>query len=416
MDFDKLAERICRTNAFLRQNAVKAVNIHLTLRNWLIGFYIVEFEQSGSDRAQYGDRLIAEIARNVQIKGLSETNLKLCRRFYDAYPQILGSLPQEFRNLLPEYFIEDFARHPILGTLSQEFGDDKSVPVIRQTLFDELVEGRSEVAIGQSVTDELQVVENQSNTIGRSVTDEFPNHHLYQLFSFVSFTHLVELIKIDDVDKRRFYELLILKTQPSVRELKRQIETLTYERIGLSEDHKNSFDKVMKKITPQQTADLVKSHYFFEFLNIGQPHLIEENELEQALISHLQQFISELGNGFCFEARQKRMLIGDEYYFIDLVFYHRILKCHVLIDLKTEAAKHGHIGQLKTYLNYYKKNVQESNDGPPVGILLVTHQNKALVEYAVADSDLDIFVSKYQLQLPDKAKLEAFVNNELKNL
>ena len=209
--------------------------------------------------------------------------------------------------------------------------------------------------------------------------------------------------------------MLILKTQPSVKELKRQIETLTFERVGLSENHKNSFDEVANKIQPQQATDLVKSHYFFEFLNVGQPHLIEETELEQALVSHLQQFITELGNGFCFEARQKRILIGDEYYFIDLVFYHRILKCHVLVELKTEIAKHEHIGQLKSYLQHYKKNVQEENDNPPVGILLVTNQNKTLVEYAIADSDLDIFVSKYQLQLPDKAKLEAFINNELKN-
>jgi len=106
-------------------------------------------------------------------------------------------------------------------------------------------------------------------------------------------------------------------------------------------------------------------------------------------------------------------LIGDEYYFIDLVFYHRILKCHVLIELKTKAAKHENIGQLKAYLQHFKRNIQEENDNPPVGILLVTHQNKTLVEYAIADSDLDIFVSKYQLQLPDKSSLEAFINNEL---
>lgn len=221
---------------------------------------------------------------------------------------------------------------------------------------------------------------------------------------------------IDDSTKRSFYELLILKTQPSVRELKRQIDTLTLERVGLSENHKGSFDEVGKKIQPQQATDLVKAHYFFAFLNVGQPHLIEETELEQALVSHLQQFITELGNGFCFEARQKRILIGDEYYFIGLVFYHRILKCHVLVELKTENATHEHIGQLKSYLQHYKKNMQEENNSPPVGILLVINQNKTLVEYAIADSDLHIFVSKYQLQLPDKAKLEAFINNELKNL
>lgn len=283
-------------------------------------------------------------------------------------------ITQKFKNLLPAGFFEDFAlenmQFPILGSATQEF---------------------------------------QSGYKNENL------EHVSNIFQSVSYTHLTELIKIDDPTKRHFYELLILKTQPTVKELKRQIDTLTYERVGLSENHKGSFDEVMRKIKPQQTIDLVKSHYFFEFLNIGQPHLIEESELEQALIEHLQQFIIELGNGFCFEARQKRILVGDEYYFIDLVFYHRILKCHVLVELKTETAKHEHIGQLKSYLNYYKKNIQEGNDNPPVGILLVTSQNKTLVEYAIADSDLDIFVSKYQLQLPDKAKLEAFINNELRN-
>lgn len=319
--------------------------------------------------------MIAELSKAIKIKGLSETNLKLCRQFYNTYPQILGVSSQKFNK-----------RNAVL-------------------------------TIGQSATDQLQIIENLLNEISQSATDQSPDkdNYLYTFVFSTSFTHLVELIKIEDPTKRRFYELLILQTQPSVKELKRQINTLTYERIGLSGDYKGSFDEVMQKIKPQQTTDLVKSHYFFEFLNIRQPHLIEESELEQALIEHLQQFIIELGNGFCFEARQKRLLMGEEYYFIDLVFYHRILKCHVLVELKTEIAKHEHIGQLKSYLNYYKKNIQEKNDNPPVGILLVTNQNKALVEYAIADSDLDIFVSKYQLQLPDKAKLEAFINNELNN-
>lgn len=363
MNFEKLVLRIQQTNDFLQQSAVKAVNTHLTFRNWLTGFYIVEFEQNGSDRAKYGTKLLENIARNISIKGLTAPELSRCRQFYNTYPQIIGLITQDFKNVLPADFLPEKA---ILGLPTQELQNE-----------------------------DLK--------------------HVSTIFQNVSYTHFTELIKINDNIKRRFYELLILKTQPSVKELKRQIETLTFERVGLSENHKNSFDEVAKKIQPQQATDLVKSHYFFEFLNVGQPPLIEETELEQALVSHLQQFITELGNGFCFEARQKRILIGDEYYFIDLVFYHRILKCHVLVELKTENAKHEHIGQLKSYLQHYKINVQEENDNPPVGILLVTNQNKTLVEYAIADSDLDIFVSKYQLQLPDKAKLEAFINNELKN-
>ena len=160
--------------------------------------------------------------------------------------------------------------------------------------------------------------------------------------------------------------------------------------------------QIHQKIIPQTSADLVKTHYFFDFLNINQSQFIEEKELEQALITHLQEFILELGNGFCFEARQKRILIDDEYYFIDLVFYHRILKCHILIELKTEQAKHEHIGQLKVYLQHYKHQVKTTNDNPPVGILLVTDKKKTLVEYAIADSDKELFVSKYQLQLPSK--------------
>ncbi|MCC7443197.1 MAG: DUF1016 family protein [Saprospiraceae bacterium] len=370
MDFSKLVNSIKQSNDFLQQRVVKAINTHLILRNWLIGFYIVAFEQDGNDRAQYGKKLISELSKAIQIKGLSETNLKLCRQFYNAYPQLFHTI---------------------------------------------ITDEKSPMAIGQLLTDQLQVIDNRVFGISQSTTDEsiIDENHLQKFIFSTSFTHLVELIKIEDETKRHFYELLILKTQPSVKELKRQIEALTYERVGLSENKTKSFQEVAKKIQPQESIDLVKSHYFFEFLNLSQSHLVEETELEQALIAHLQQFLTELGNGFCFEARQKRILIGDEYYFIDLVFYHRILKCHVLIELKTKAAKHENIGQLKAYLQHFKRNIQEENDNPPVGILLVTHQNKTLVEYAIADSDLDIFVSKYQLQLPDKSSLEAFINNEL---
>lgn len=338
------------------------------MRNWLIGFYIVEFEQNGDDRAKYGVKLLNELSAKIEIKGLGETNLKLCRQFYVMYPEIQHYVRKEMRQFLPE-------------------------------------------RIRQSATDEF----GNHDLIDKKITAE-ELEFLYKLFVSTSFTHFVELIKIDDSTKRKFYELLIIKTTPSVAELKRQIDSLTFERFGLSADYETEFHKIQQKIEPLNQGDIVKSHYFFEFLNLNHPQLIEENDFEMALINHLQQFILELGNGFCFEARQKRLLIGSEYYFIDLLFYHRILKCHVLVELKTENVKHEHIGQLKTYLNFFKKNIMLETDNPPVGILLVTNQNKTLVEYAVADSDSDIFVSQYLLQLPEKNKIASFIDKELKSM
>jgi predicted nuclease of restriction endonuclease-like (RecB) superfamily len=377
MNFEKLVSTIQTASNHLQQNAVKAVNIHLTLRNWLVGFYIVEYEQNGDDRAKYGQQLLNSLANEISIKGLGETNLKLCRQFYNVYPEIVGILTSECDNLIPVS--------------------------IRQTLSGELKSSNiEEDRIRQTLSDELEA---NGNT-----------KYLLQLLLSCSFSHIAELIKLEETTKRKFYELLILKTTPSVRELQRQIYTLTYERVGFSQNKEIALKQIRNKITPELNTDLVKTHYFFEFLNLKHPELVEESDLENALINQLQEFIMELGNGFCFESRQKRILIGDEYFFIDLVFYHRILKCHVLIELKTEKVNHEHIGQLKTYINYYKKNYTLPNDNPPVGILLVTTQNKTLVEYAIADSDKDIFVSQYLLQLPDKEQLVTFINEELKKL
>ena len=140
---------------------------------------------------------------------------------------------------------------------------------------------------------------------------------------------------------------------------------------------------------------------------------VEESDLETALLNHLQEFMLEMGHGFCLEARQKKILIGDEYFFIDLVFYHRILKCHVLVDLKVEDFNHHNIGQLNAYVNYYKTKVMLPDDNPTVGILLVTNKNSALVEFATASIDNQLFVSKYLLELPKKEQLQNFIQNEL---
>ena len=198
--------------------------------------------------------------------------------------------------------------------------------------------------------------------------------------------------------------------------MKKQINNLSYERTGLSKQKEISLQKISAAVQPQMAHEAVKDIYVFDFLNFSNYSNIEESDLETALLNHLQEFILELGHGFCFEARQQKILIGDEYFFIDLVFYHRILKCHVLIDLKVEEFTHNNAGQINAYLNYYKKEVLQDSDNPPVGILMVTNKNKALVEYATAGMDNKLFVSKYLMHLPDKEELQQFVQNELKHL
>lgn len=375
MNFKVLLKQITFTYQSLEQSAVTAINKHITLRNWLIGYYIVEFEQKGKDRAQYGKNLLQKIELNLtkqNLKGVAITELSRYRQFYLAYPSILGTVSQE---------LETTTHLPILGTVSQEFN-------------------YSEMPINKEIS---------------GVTTKQFQKHFTTLFNHASFSHMVELIKIDDVLKRTFYELLIIKTTPSVRELRRAINTLSYERTGLSKNKKLSFQLIEQKIKPTKAHDAIKDFYFFDFLKLPQA-TINEQQLETALLNHLQTFILELGNGFCFEALQKRILIGGEYYFIDMVFYHRILKCHVLIELKVDEFSSSHTSQLHAYLNFYNKNIRAKGDNPPIGILLVTNKNNALVEYASAGITEKMFVSKYAVALPSKKQLQQFIKNELKKI
>lgn len=170
---------------------------------------------------------------------------------------------------------------------------------------------------------------------------------------------------------------------------------------------------VSKKSEQLKAKDIIKKIYTFEFLEIPTQSILEESEFETSILNHLQQFILELGNGFCFEARQKRILIGEAFYFIDLLFYHRILKCHVLVELKIGEFKPGDIGQLNTYLSYFKKNIVEETDNPPVGMLLVAEKDQALVEYATAGMDQNLFVQQYMLELPETEKIRKYLEKEL---
>ncbi len=388
MKFNELRLNIRQISDSLRQSAVSAINSHLTVRNWLVGFYIVEFEQNGEDRARYGAKLLQNLAENLNEDGLSYRNLCLYRQFYLVYPEISVYIPQ---------FIK---KH--IGKIWQS-------PIAKL----QLTNNKEDIAI-RTASAQLQSLKNDAAEVGQTVIAKLGK--VEKIVHGLSFTHLSLLLPIDDPQKRHFYETECIKGTWSVRELKRQIDTLYYERSAMSRKPEKLKAIVQEKASVSNMSDIIKSPFTFEFLGMKAKDVVYESDLEKALVEHLEEFLMELGHGFCFEARQKRIIIGDEYFFCDLVFYHRILKCHVLVELKVDEFSHEHFGQLKTYVNYYRKEMMRADDNPPVGILLVTNKNNALVEYATADSDREIFVSKYLLQLPSKEKLADFINVEYSKL
>lgn len=240
--------------------------------------------------------------------------------------------------------------------------------------------------------------------------------HGEKLISRLSYSHFELLLNIDNRLKKVFYGLECMKGIWSVRELKRQINSMFFERTGLSADPQKMSEWVQQKIAPQAPTDIVRNLYAFEFLGFPKVSILQEEDLETALLDQLQQFLMELGNGFCFEGRQKRILIGEDYYFVDLVFYHRILKCHVLIELKLGEFDYSAVGQLNTYLNYYKFEMMAEGDNPPVGILLVAKKDQALVQYATAGMDQHLFVQEYMVQLPSKEELQQYLLKEMQRL
>lgn len=219
---------------------------------------------------------------------------------------------------------------------------------------------------------------------------------------------------LGDAFERFFYETECIRCNWSVRELRRQIKTNLYVRAGISQNPellitKSGGDPVQNRLT-------IKDPFTFEFLGLEAKDAVTESDLEQALMDHLQEFMLELGQGFCFEARQKRITIDDKYYFIDLVFYNRLLHCNVIIELKNNEFKHEDLGQLNAYVGYYKKNEMMQGDNPPVGILLCTDKGSQMVEYVLSGMDNQLFVSTYMLHLPDKKKLEEFMLKEMKEM
>jgi len=232
----------------------------------------------------------------------------------------------------------------------------------------------------------------------------------------LSYTHLELLAALADPLKRAFYEVECIRGNWSVRALKRQIATLYFERSGLSRNKEKLAALAHAAAEQAEPRLAIRDPYVFEFLGLRPQEAVSESDLEDALLDKLQDFLLELGHGFCFEARQKSIVIGRTRGFVDLVFYHRILKCHVLIELKVDEFRHEHLGQLNTYVTWYRKHMLAEGDNPPIGLLLCTQKDHALVEYALAAIDSRLFVSKYQLKLPSKEDLQRFLEEKRREI
>ena len=232
-------------------------------------------------------------------------------------------------------------------------------------------------------------------------------------FNRLSSTHLNAISAIDNPIKRAFYEMETIRGCWTAKELERQIDSLYYERSGLSKNKEALSALVQQQAVQLQPANVINTPLTLEFLGLNERALVTENDLEQAILDNLQKFLLEMGHGFCFEARQKRILIDEDYFFADLVFYHRILKCHVIVDLKIDKFHHEYASQLNMYLNYFKAEVMQPDDNPPIGILLCTEKGDTLVRYATAGLDPNIFVQKYKIQLPSEEEFKRFLSKEI---
>ena len=336
-----------------RHNVIRNINTELLLTYWNVGRLIVEYEQAGNIRAEYGKELLIDLSKSLTRelgKGFSRSQLQMMRLFYTLFK------------------------------LDNE--------QIRLT-----VSGKSAIRKSLTASGKLKT--------GLTVSNQ------------LSWSHYYELLKCTDEMEIGFYQQTAINESWSVRELRRQMDTALFERIALSKNAKGVMKLAAKGQIIESETDIAKDPYVLEFLNIPEHYGYTEKHLEQKIIDNLQKFILELGKGFAFIARQFRITLNNKHYRVDLVFYHRILKCFVLIDLKIKAVEHNDIGQMNLYLNYFETEQNVEGDNQPIGIILSKHKDDVTVEYAIRGITNKIFVSKYQLYLPDKKLLKKKVKELL---
>ncbi|RBN51713.1 PDDEXK nuclease domain-containing protein [Flavobacterium psychrolimnae] len=347
-----------------RQQVLRTVNSTMVYTYFEIGRMIVEEEQSGKERAEYGKQLLKGLSEQLTIefgKGFSVANLENIRKFYLTYS--------------------------ISETVSRILQIQKS----------------------QSLNGELNI------KIPQPLTGFSENQKMQSLISFFKLTwsHYSFLMRIDDDKERRFYEIESEKYYWSVRELKRQYDSALYTRLALSRDAAGVLKLSEQGQIIEKPKDLIKDPYILEFLGLPELHQYSESELEEEIINKLEHFLLELGHGFTFVARQNRITFDDKHFRIDLVFYNRILRCFVLIDLKIGELKHQDLGQMQMYVNYYDREMRLEDENKTIGIVLCQNKSDLVVEYTLPENNEQIFASKYKTILPSREDLIQLISESI---
>jgi len=361
-NYQRLIERCETTHKRLQLKAARSINMSLVSRNWLFGYYIVEFEQGGAERSElYGRKLFNSLAVSLAelgLKGTSATNLRKFRAFYVAYPSIQQTLSVES------------AATQVSPAKIQQTASVESLPV---------------PADGPRT---IEVLAGQLASVFK-----------------LGWSHYVALLSVTNPEKRRFYEIEASANSWSVRELERQINSALYERLILSRDKEEVCKLARRGLIIERASDIIKNPVILEFLNLREDSSYSETELETAIIDKLEHFLLELGKGFLFAARQKRFSFENDHFYVDLVFYNRLLRSHVLIDLKVDTLRHQDLGQMQMYVNYFDRFVRIEGESPTIGIVLCHSKNDAVVELTLPEDSSNIYASEYQLYLPTKEEL-----------
>lgn len=388
--FDSLVDGLERLHARARDAAARSVDEILTLRNWLVGAWIVAYEQEGADRARYGEGLIDALATAFKaraVPGLSGRNLRNYRQIALAWPRLAAG-----QRLLGETGTPG----SIWQTLSAE-----SLPV--PAAVDPPPSDIQRALTGEYLPD--------SATAGGLLPWQ-DDAWMLRLRRELSFSHLLELSRVSEPLARAFYEVQALAHRWSVRELKRQRDSRLFERVGLSRDRRAVLALADEGRLLDTMPANVRDPYVLEFLGLPERQVYSESDLESALVDHLQEFLLELGGDFAFLGRQYRVTVAGRHHFIDLLFFHRRLRCLVAIDLKIGTFGHEDAGQMNFYLNYLRENISLADESPPVGLVLCADKDAEEVHYATGNLDHQVFVSRYLTRLPTEQQLRAWLAEE----